>query len=160
MKEKQLLSTFRIYQFEELEKEQQELLLAAKEQVYRSYSPYSHFQVGAAAKLANGMIIRGSNQENAAYPSGLCAERTTLFAAGATYPEEKVTHLAIACFTQGHYTANPGSPCGSCRQVMVETEHRYPGNMQVLLYGEKCVYVFDSAKDLMPLSFLTEDLLG
>ena len=160
MKKKELTSTFTIYQMDELDQEQRELVEVAKAQVHKSYSPYSHFQVGAAAKLANGVIIKGSNQENAAYPSGLCAERTALFAAGATYPEEKVTMLAIACFTNGHYTAEPGSPCGSCRQVMVETEHRYPGNMQVLLYGETCVYVCDSAKDLLPLSFLTEDLQG
>ena len=160
MRNEQLTSSFMIYQMEELEEEQRELVEIAKAQVYKSYSPYSHFQVGAAAKLSNGVIIRGSNQENAAYPSGLCAERTALFAAGATYPDQKVEMLAIACFTNGHFTAEPGSPCGSCRQVMVETEHRYMGQLQVLLYGEKYVYVFNSAGDLLPLSFLTEDLQG
>ncbi|MBR7153865.1 MAG: cytidine deaminase, partial [Paludibacteraceae bacterium] len=123
-----------------------------------SYCPYSHFHVGAAAKLANGIVMRGSNQENAAYPSGLCAERTALFAAGAQYPEQPVTKLAIACFTGGHFTKEPGSPCGACRQVMLETEHRYGGKMEVLLYGEEETYVFESAADLLPLIFVSENL--
>ena len=122
--------------------------------------PYSGFHVGAAAKLANGIIVRGANQENAAYPSGLCAERTALFAAGAQYPDQPVTHLAIACFTDGHFTKEPGAPCGACRQVMLETEHRYPGKMEVLLYGEDATYVFESAADLLPLIFVKENLKG
>ena len=145
---------------DELSAEQREVVEIAKEQTKRSYSPYSHFQVGAAAKLANGMIIRGANQENAAYPSGLCAERTALFAAGAQYPDQPVTKLAIACYTDGHFTKEPGSPCGACRQVMLETEHRYKGKMEVLLYGEDAVYVFESAADLLPLIFVSENLKG
>lgn len=160
MEEKVLTTRFHICQWNDLNAEQQALIEIAKEQTNNSYSPYSHFRVGAAARLQNGVIVRGSNQENAAYPSGLCAERTALFAAGATYPDQPVTHLAIACFTNGHFTPDPGSPCGSCRQVMVETEHRYPRKMQILLYGEKQIFVFDSAQDLLPLSFLIEDLKG
>jgi cytidine deaminase len=116
--------------------------------------------VGAAAKLANGEVIRGCNQENAAYPSGLCAERSALFAAGAQYPEEPVMKLAIACFTGGHFTKEPGAPCGGCRQVMLESEHRYGGKMEVLLYGEDETYVFESAADLLPLTFVKENLIG
>ncbi|MBQ7996166.1 MAG: cytidine deaminase [Paludibacteraceae bacterium] len=160
MKEYQLTAKMRSYPWSELTDKQREVLTIAKEQTQRSYCPYSHFHVGAAAKLANGVIIRGCNQENAAYPSGLCAERSALFAAGAQYPEEPVTMLAIACFTGGHFTKEPGSPCGGCRQVMTETENRYGGKMQILLYGEDETYVFDSAADLLPLVFVKENLLG
>ena len=160
MKEYNLTTKMRAYQWNELSDEQREVVRIAKEQTQNSYCPYSGFHVGAAAKLANGLIMRGANQENAAYPSGLCAERTALFAAGAQHPEQPVTHLAIACFTDGHFTKEPGSPCGACRQVMIETEHRYGGKMEVLLYGENETYVFESAADLLPLVFVKENLLG
>ena len=160
MKEYQLTTKMRSLQWDELSEEQREVVTIAKEQIKNSYCPYSGFHVGAAAKLANGVIIRGSNQENAAYPSGLCAERTALFAAGAQYPEQPVTKLAIACFTDGHFTGEPGSPCGACRQVMLETEHRYGGKMEVLLYGEDEIFVFESAADLLPLIFVSENLRG
>ena len=125
MKEINLTAKMRAYKWDELTEEQREILTIAKEQTKHSYCPYSHFHVGAAAKLANGVIIRGCNQENAAYPSGLCAERSALFAAGAQYPAEPVNKLAIACFTDGHFTKEPGSPCGACRQVMIETERLF-----------------------------------
>ena len=160
MKEFNLTTKMRSYQWDELTDEQREVVAVAKEQTKNSYCPYSHFHVGAAAKLANGEIIPGCNQENAAYPSGLCAERTALFAAGAKYPEQPVNKLAIACYTDGHFTKEPGSPCGACRQVMLETEHRYGGKMEVLLYGEDGIYVFESAADLLPLIFVSENLKG
>jgi len=160
MKEYNLSVPMRAYQWEELTDEQREILSIAKQQTNHSYCPYSRFHVGAAVKLANGVIIPGCNQENAAYPSGLCAERTALFAAGAQYPDQPVTKLAIACFTGGHFTKVPGSPCGGCRQVMLETEHRYGGKMEVLLYGEESIYVFESAADLLPLTFVSENLKG
>ena len=127
-----------------------ELVEKAKAMTQNAYCPYSHFHVGAAARLADGQIVAGSNQENAAYPSGLCAERTTLFAANANNPNTPVEALAIACYTQGHYTKDAASPCGACRQVMLETEHRFGKPMQVILYGEDMCYVFDSAADLLP----------
>ena len=160
MKEYNITTKVRSYAWEELTDEQREVIEVAKEQIKRSYCPYSHFHVGAAAKLANGIIVRGSNQENAAYPSGLCAERTALFAAGAQYPDQPVTKLAIACYTGGHFTKEPGSPCGACRQVMIESEHRYPGKMEILLYGENGTMVFESAADLLPLIFVKENLKG
>ncbi len=160
MKEYNLTVPMRAYKWEELSDEQRAVLTVAKEQTKRSYCPYSHFHVGAAAQLANGVVIPGCNQENAAYPSGLCAERTALFAAGAQYPEQPVTKLAIACFTGGHFTKEPGSPCGACRQVMLESEHRYDQPMEVLLYGEEVTYVFNSAADLLPLIFVSENLKG
>ena len=161
MKEFNLTTKMRAYKWDELTEEQQKVVAIAKEQTERSYCPYSGFHVGAGALLANGEIIRGCNQENAAYPSGLCAERSALFAAGAQYPDEPVTKLAIACYTDWHFTKEPGSPCGACRQVMLETEHRYPGQkMEVLLYGEDATYVFESAADLLPLIFVSENLKG
>ena len=160
MKEYKLTTKMRSYQWDELSEEQRAVVSIAKEQTANSYCPYSGFHVGAAAKLGNGLIIRGANQENAAYPSGLCAERTALFAAGAQYPDQPVTMLAIACFTDGHFTKEPGAPCGACRQVMLETEHRYGGKMEVLLYGDDATYVFESAAALLPLILVSENLKG
>ena len=160
MKEYEISTRMRSYQWEELSESQRALVTIAKEQTERSYCPYSHFHVGAAALLSNGVIVRGANQENAAYPSGLCAERSALFAAGAQYPEQPVEKLAIACFTDGHFTKEPGAPCGACRQVMLETEHRYGGKMEVILFGENETLVFDSAADLLPLIFVSENLKG
>ena len=160
MKEYQLTTPMRAYQWDELTAEERELINIAKKQTEHSYCPYSHFHVGAAVKLGDGTIIPGCNQENAAYPSGLCAERSALFAAGAQHPDQPVVELAIACFTGGHFTKEPGSPCGACRQVMIETEHRYGGKMKVLLYGADETFVFDSAADLLPLIFVSENLNG
>ena len=145
---------------EEMEPSMRELVEKAKAMTENAYCPYSHFHVGAAARLADGQIVAGSNQENAAYPSGLCAERTTLFAANANNPNTPVEALAIACYTQGHYTKDAASPCGACRQVMLETEHRFGKPMQVILYGEDMCYVFDSAADLLPMNFVAENLKG
>ena len=138
----------------ELNDEESELLKAAKEATYNSYSPYSHFSVGAALKLDNGKIITGSNQENCAYPSGLCAERTAMFYANANYPENAVIALCIAARdTRGNFTEMPVTPCGSCRQVLVETEHRFKNKIRIMLYGTKGLYIVESAQDLLPVSF-------
>ena len=145
---------------EEMDSSMRELVEKAKAMTQNAYCPYSHFHVGAAARLADGQIVAGSNQENAAYPSGLCAERTTLFAANANHPHTPVEALAIACYTHGHFTKDAASPCGACRQVMLETEHRFGQPMQVILYGEDMCYVFDSAADLLPLNFVAENLEG
>ena len=136
------------------------LVNAAKEATAGSWSPYSGFKVGAALLLDDGTVVTGSNQENAAYPSGLCAERTALFAAGHAHPGKAVTALAIAARNDKGFTAQPITPCGACRQVMLETEHRYGGKMEVLLYGDDATYVFDSAADLLPLIFVSENLKG
>ncbi len=140
-------------QVDELSAKLQELVSRAKENTQRAYSPYSHFSVGAAVLLADGTIVNGANQENAAYPSGLCAERTAMFYANAEHPAQPVLAIAIACFSNGAFTDLPGAPCGACRQVLLETEHRYQQDMQVILYGEKTTYIFPSAKSLLPYSF-------
>ena len=159
MKQLDIHTTIKIYSPDELSAEEQQLVEAAKKATTRSYAPYSHFHVGAAALLANGEIISGTNQENAAYPSGICAERTTLFYANSQHPQEAVKALAIAARTsEGHWTETPISPCGACRQVMTETENRYGKPMKVLLCSTREVFVIESAKDLLPVSFGSEDL--
>ena len=159
MKQLNIHTTIKIYSPDELSAEEQQLVEAAKEATTRSYAPYSHFHVGAAALLANGEIISGTNQENAAYPSGICAERTTLFYANSQHPQEAVKALAIAARTsEGHWTETPISPCGACRQVMTETENRFGKPMKVLLCSAQEVFVIESAKDLLPVSFGSEDL--
>ena len=159
MKQLDIHTTIKIYSPDELSAEEQQLVEAAKKATTRSYAPYSHFHVGAAALLANGEIISGTNQENAAYPSGICAERTTLFYANSQHPQEAVKALAIAARTsEGHWTETPISPCGACRQVMTETENRFGKPMKVLLCSAQEVFVIESAKDLLPVSFSSEDL--
>ncbi len=140
--------------YEELTEQDRQLIDAAKLATERSYAPYSQFHVGAAALLADGTIVTGSNQENAAYPSGMCAERTTLFHAGAAYPEKAVTALAIAAYTKGEFTRTPIAPCGACRQVMLEVENRHQCPIRTLLYGSEGIYVIEEGiAALLPLTF-------
>lgn len=154
MQELTLNTTIKAMQKEELSEAEQLLVEAAIEATKRSYSPYSHFSVGAALLLENGKTVIGCNQENAAFPAGLCAERTAIFAAGAQYPDVPVKMLAIAARnSKGELTDEPISPCGTCRQVMIETETRFKHPIRILLYGKKCIYVLEGIKQLMPLSF-------
>jgi cytidine deaminase len=141
-------------QMDELTPEERSLIEQAIEGTNRSYSPYSLFHVGAALKLQNGATYIGCNQENAAFPAGICAERSAIFAAGAQYPDQPVVMLAIAARSrEGEFTKEPVSPCGTCRQVLIETETRFQHPVRILLYGQRCIYVLDSIKQLMPLSF-------
>lgn len=154
MIEQTLSIPLKIYLIQELPAEDIELIEAAKEATFRSYSPYSHFSVGAAARLENGIIVSGSNQENAAYPSGLCAERTTLFYANSQYPDQAVRTLAIAARnTEGKFLQAPIPPCGACRQVMMEVQQRHHLPMRILLYGTEGVYELANVNSLLPLSF-------
>ena len=129
------------------------LVTTAKEATARSYVPYSHFSVGAAALLGDGTVVSGTNQENAAYPSGLCAERVTLFFANANYPDIPVKMLALAAQTGGSYTDGQVAPCGACRQVILETENRFNQPIRILMYGKDDIYIVDSIKALLPLHF-------
>ena len=150
----QISATIQAYSYDELPEDYRELVDIAKEMTKAAYSPYSRFSVGAALRLADGTIVRGCNQENAAYPVGLCAERTAIFAAGVQYPDVPVKALAIAARTPGGQLQDePVSPCGSCRQVLIETETRFHQPVRILLYGTKKVYVIDGISNLMPLSF-------
>ena len=153
MKEFTLEFRYTLYAFDELPEADRQLVLAAQEATQRSYAPYSHFHVGAAVRLDDGTVVTGCNQENAAFPSGLCAERTALFAAGAQHPGHGVVALAIAAADADGLTSIPTPPCGACRQVMLESETRAGRPMRILLYGTQGTYVIESVGQLLPLTF-------
>lgn len=154
MKDLEFKTTILLAQMKELTVTEQTLLQKAIESTHHTYAPYSHFHVGAALLLGNGEIVLGCNQENASFPAGICAERSAIFAAGAKYPDEPVVMLAIAARNSlGELLDDPISPCGICRQVILETESRFNQPIRILLYGHKHIYVIDSIKQLMPLSF-------
>ena len=139
---------------DELSPADREVVDAARRATANSYAVYSHFNVGAAVRLADDTIVAGTNQENAAYPSGLCAERTTIFWANSQYPSQAVKVLAIAARTDQGELEVPIPPCGACRQVILETEKRYNTPIRIILYGAKeCYVVDDGIKALLPLSF-------
>lgn len=138
---------------EELPADDRDLAEAAVNAMKASYAPYSRFNVGAAVRLEDGTVVTGANQENAAFPSGLCAERTALFSAGASYPRKAVVEIAVAGGAGMTLNAEPVPPCGACRQVMMETQVRAGRNMSILLVGADSVYKFSRVQDLMPFSF-------
>jgi len=140
-------------QISELSAEHQNLIARAKAARSNAYAPYSKFQVGAAVLLANGEIVTGTNQENAAYPSGLCAERVAIFFANSLYPNVAVTALAVTGAPANHEPSLPTPPCGACRQVILETETRFKTPITMILAGKEKVSVIESAKMLLPLHF-------
>ena len=158
MKEIKIQSVIRMYAMDELDETGMMLVNKAMEATNNSYAKYSNFHVGAALMLENGRVVIGANQENAAYPVTLCAERTAIFAAQANYPDQPVKALAIAARNANGFLEDPISPCGSCRQVILEVEERYGKPIKIYLYGTKGIFVVDSIKDLLPLSFV-EDCL-
>ncbi|MDR2511754.1 MAG: cytidine deaminase [Bacteroidales bacterium] len=136
---------------DELSKKDVLLLSFAKEALKRAFAPYSHFQVGAALLLDNGEIITGSNQENSAFPSGLCAERVAFFHATHRFPNAKIESIAVATYSGVVDTSHPTAPCGGCRQVLIDKELRDQNNIRCILSGSTGkVVVFRSFKDLMP----------
>lgn len=153
MKEYQQIICIKTYSWNELSEEEKTLVDFARQATNRSYAPYSHFHVGAAIGLANGVIVTGTNQENAAYPSGMCAERTALFYANSQYPDQAIKAIAIAARTDEGFTEKPITPCGACRQVLLETENRYGSHIRIYLYGTREIQVIESAGSLLPLSF-------
>jgi len=153
MKDLTIKSIIKVCQYDELSDEDKKLIDQSIEATKRSYAPYSKFSVGAAALLDNGITVTGTNQENAAYPSGLCAERTTLFYANSQYPDSAVETLAIAARTERDFIDTPIPPCGACRQVILETEKRYGNSIRILLYGKSCIYLVEGIGSLLPLSF-------
>jgi cytidine deaminase len=136
----------------------QKLVLAAREASGRAFAPYSQFKVGAALLLANGVTITGNNQENAAFPTGLCAERVALFYAHATYPDVAVKAIAVTATNTNCPVEEPVKPCGSCRQAMIETEVRYKQPIRVILDGKKKIQVFEGVDNLLPFAFKPESL--
>ena len=138
---------------DQLDPRDRELAQAAIEATKSSYAPYSHFNVGAAVRLDNGEIIKGSNQENAAYPSGICAERTAMFYASANYPVNAMTANAITACQNGILCETPATPCGACRQVMAEYQSKGKHPMEILLIGGKKIWKFGKVDDMLPLIF-------
>ena len=153
MKELNLVTKIRVYAYNELSETDKNLVDEAKAATARSYSPYSRFAVGAALLLANGEVVSGSNQENVAFPSGTCAERTTCFYAHSRYPGVRFVQLAIAAHHNGAFTPRPVSPCGACRQVLAEYEKLGGAKLEVILYGDDEVWVLPEVKALLPLAF-------
>ena len=154
MEERTITSTIKVCQPNELGTDDQRLIELAKEATKRSYSKYSKFSVGAAVMLENGETVVGCNQENAAFSVTICAERTALFAAGAQYPDSAVAAIAIAARSgDGFFTPEPVTPCGTCRQALIETEQRFGRSIHIIMYGAKRTFVVDGTKTLMPLSF-------
>ena len=138
---------------DQLEPQDRELAEAAIEATKGSYAPYSGFNVGAAVRLDSGLIIKGSNQENAAYPSGLCAERTALFYAHSAWPQDPVEALAVVASVDGTVTPTFTYPCGACRQVLVETEQRAQAPLRILVGSAQKVLVFEGISSLLPFVF-------
>lgn len=146
------ISVFR--EISELPTEIQSLMNQAVEVRKKAYAPYSKFRVGAAILLDNGKIVLGSNQENAAYPSGLCAERVAIFQAGAIYPEAKIVKLVITAASDSNPTLSPIPPCGACRQSIAEYEFKQDTPIEIYFMGESGeIYKSDSINNLLPLSF-------
>lgn len=155
MKEISITSSFIVYDsLQELSKEIQDLMNDAIEVRKKAYAPYSQFRVGAALLLDNGKTVIGSNQENAAYPSGLCAERVAIYHAGSVYPEAKILKIAITAASDTNQTTAPIPPCGSCRQSIAEYEIKQDTPIEIYFMGEiGQVYKSASLKNLLPFMF-------
>ena len=153
MTEKKLTTTIEELAHTELSDTERQLVDLAREATNGSYAPYSHFHVGAAILLENGVIIKGANQENAAF-SGICGERSAFYNAGANYPGVDITVVAIAARDDKGFVNEPCSPCGLCRQAMLEFEKNSKRPIMVLLVGERCIYRLPSVASLLPLCFI------
>lgn len=154
MKTKNITTPIISAQYPELTPSQQLLVDKARQATHRSYAPYSHFSVGAAILLSDGTIVTGANQENAAFPSSTCAERSACYYAGANYPEAKFEKIAIAARgTDGNELQQPIPPCGACRQALLEYEKLAGHPVEVILTGTDEIYILPSVASLLPLSF-------
>jgi len=136
------------------------LLADARDAISSSYSPYSQYHVGAAVRMQNGEIVRGSNQENASFPAGSCAERVALFAAASAFPGNPVEAIAITAKSAAFPVLEPVTPCGICRQALVEFELRFQHNIRLILSGEKGrIFIIDGIQALLPLAFMEKKLM-
>ncbi|MBP6977289.1 MAG: cytidine deaminase [Bacteroidales bacterium] len=160
MKQFEIINRFREFNtLEELGEDDRILLEQAIESGKDAYAPYSQYYVGAAVRLANGSIVKGNNQENVAYPSGLCAERVALFAASALYPGVPVTAIAIAGHAKHFLITDPVTPCGACRQVIAEYEQLYDHPVRLVMKGEKSkIWIAESITHLLPMMFRADEL--
>ena len=154
MTSKEIKISYQEYEtLDQLEPKDKELAQAAIEATALAYAPYSKFNVGAAVMFEDGVIVKGANQENAAYPSGICAERTALFYASASRPDKAMTAIAIAAGQNGQLCETPATPCGACRQVMAQYQLKSGLPMRVLLVGAHTIWSFEKIDDLLPLIF-------
>jgi len=159
MKKRDISVSVDIYEsMEEMPEECRNLVSEATTAAKSAYAPYSGFSVGAAVLLENGEVITGSNQENAAYPSGLCAERVAVFYAKAKYPDVAIKQLAVIALKGDDVVDPPAAPCGACRQVLIEYEEQQESPLQVLLAGNHQAIKIASSADLLPLSFGSKEL--
>ena len=143
---------------EELNFLDMELITVARETALNAYAPYSKFRVGAAIRLDNGIIVRGTNVENAAFPSGICAERSAISNSVSNYPDGAPVALAIAAMTEDGLTDYPVPPCGNCRQVIAEEESRTGKKIRIILSGKSRTIIMDGVGNLLPLQFNKENL--
>lgn len=154
MKDIEIITKVTERNYDELTTAERRLVDAARNATAGSYAPYSHFRVGAAILLDNGEIVTGANQENAAFPSGTCAERSACYYAGANYPQSHFVMIAIAAIgTDGLETATPTAPCGACRQALLQYETIAGHDVPVILVGRETIYTVPSVKALLPLTF-------
>jgi cytidine deaminase len=148
-----------IENFDELDTESKYLSHKAKDACNHAHAPYSRFHVGAAAVLEDGTVVTGSNYENAAYPSGMCAERVTIYAAAAQYPDKKIVKLVVVAKKKGGKDLLPATSCGACRQAILEVEHAQQKQIQIVMQDHKNQWVVaPSAASLLPFSFSNENL--
>ena len=154
MKTREINISYTEYEnMDQLSSADRELAEAAIKAMSGAYTPYSHFNVGAAVRLSTGEIVTGANQENIAFPSGLCAERTAMFHAGAARPDAAMEEIAIAASQNGRICASPATPCGACRQVMAEYQGKSGRPMSILLVGDEKIWKFSRVDDILPLIF-------
>ena len=160
MNEKELVISYREYQNkEDIDEEDSKLVNSAREATNNSYAPYSDFRVGAAILLDNGKVIKGTNQENSAYPSGLCAERVAIFYANSQFPDAAIISIAISSQTNRFESKEPITPCGSCRQVISEAENRQDSKIRVIMSGDGCVTrIVEGIENLLPFVFQEDKL--
>lgn len=155
MAEREIKFSLRVFKgLAELSSADAELMKAAKAVLDNAYAPYSKFKVAAAILLENSKIVTGTNQENAAFPAGVCAEGTALGAAASLYPDVPLTKIAITVKSETHTVNHPVAPCGICRQRILESETRFGRDIEIIIMGEEGeVYSIKSVKDLLPLNF-------
>ncbi len=153
MKQFDITCKVSVLEWAELEENERQLVEAAKEATASSYAPYSKFSVGAAMRLADGEVFTGTNQENVSYPCGLCAERTSLFYAMAHKPKVPVAELAVAAKNKDGFLTSPITPCGACRQALLEYENIFQRKISIFLYGTNGVYKVEGVSSLLPLQF-------
>lgn len=158
MRKKLSVEYFEYKSVDELGFEDRNLVEEATKMLKHAYAPYSKFLVGCALQLSNGSVVTGSNQENAAYPSGLCAERVALFTAKSTFPDEAIETVVICASKDNMITDLPIAPCGGCRQVFIEVRNRQETNIKLILVGQKKIQMINDATLLMPFSFSKNNL--